>query len=78
MTKDKENLKSALTDLEKIVNDLSREEVDVESGLAKFKQGVDLIKFCRSQLKEAENEFKKLKDTLEIEEKDQAEFLPKE
>lgn len=66
MAKDKENLKDALQKLEKIVDDLSNRDIDVEAGLAMFKDGVTLIKFCREQLKEAENEFKKLKDELEV------------
>ena len=64
----KENLKDALQKLEKIVNDLNNKDVDVEVGLSKFKEGVTLIKFCREQLKKAENEFKKLKSELDVEE----------
>jgi exodeoxyribonuclease VII small subunit len=67
MPNDKNNLQSALKQLEAIVDDLSNKDVDVESGLAKFKTGVDLIKFCRGQLKQAENEFQKLKAELEVE-----------
>lgn len=69
MSKEKENLQSALQNLEKIVDDLSGSDVEVEIGLKKFKEGVSLIKFCRSQLREVENEFKKLKDELETDEK---------
>jgi exodeoxyribonuclease VII small subunit len=65
MTK-KENLQGALKDLEKIVDDLGKKDVDVEEGLQKFKEGVDLIKFCREQLKKSENEFKKLKQELDV------------
>ena len=43
MPNDKNNLQSALKQLEAIVDDLSNKDVDVESGLAKFKTGVDLI-----------------------------------
>ena len=66
MTNDKNTLQSALKQLEVIVDDLSNKDVDVESGLAKFKAGVDLIKFCRGQLKQAENDFQKLKAELEV------------
>jgi len=68
MGKDKGNLKNSLERLEKIVEELGKNDVDVENGLEKFKEGVALIKFCRSQLKHAENEFVKLKEELEIEE----------
>jgi exodeoxyribonuclease VII small subunit len=67
MTNEKNNLQNALKQLEAIVNDLSNKDVDVESGLEKFKVGVSLIKFCRGQLKQAENEFQKLKAELEVE-----------
>ena len=53
-------LQTALRELEMITDHLSKKDVDVEAGLKKFKEGVDLIKFCRSQLQKAENEFKKL------------------
>ena len=67
MTNEKNKLQSALQQLEAIVDDLSNKDVDVETGLAKFKNGVELIKFCRGQLKQAENEFQRLKDELEVE-----------
>lgn len=72
MPKEKENLQSALQQLEKIVEDLSKKDVDVEAGLEKFKEGVALIKVCRGQLQKAENEFKKLKGELDIEEDEKA------
>lgn len=73
MAKEKENLQSALQQLEKLVEDLSRKDVDVEQGLEKFKAGVSLIKFCRGQLEKAENEFKQLKSELEVGESDEDE-----
>ncbi|MCM8822187.1 MAG: exodeoxyribonuclease VII small subunit [Candidatus Omnitrophica bacterium] len=63
--KEKEKLKNALQKLEKIVEDLNRKDIDVEQGLEKFREGVELIKFCRSQLHKAENEFIQLKQELE-------------
>ena len=63
--KGKDDLKNALCELEKIVEDLGKKDVDVEEGLTKFKEGVELIQFCRSQLKKSENEFKKLKSELD-------------
>ncbi|MCX7705263.1 MAG: exodeoxyribonuclease VII small subunit [bacterium] len=63
--KEKERLKTALQRLEKIVEELNRKDIDVEQGLEKFREGVELIKFCRSQLQKAENEFIQLKNELE-------------
>lgn len=67
MPKEEKNLQSSIQQLEKIVEDLSGKDVDVEAGLEKFKEGVALIKFCRGQLQKAENEFEKLKSELEVE-----------
>lgn len=64
----KENLQNALRRLEKIIEDLNKKDVDIEEVLEKFKEGVALIKVCREQLQKAENEFKKLKSELDIEE----------
>jgi len=73
MAKEEKNLQSALQQLEKIVEDLSGKDVDVEAGLEKFKEGVSLIKFCRGQLQKAENEFEKLKGELDMEENEDEE-----
>jgi len=66
----KENVQEALKKLEKIVSDLSAKDVNVDEGLEKFREGTELIKFCRTELKKSENEFKKLKDELNTEEED--------
>jgi exodeoxyribonuclease VII small subunit len=65
MTRDKERIQSALERLEKIVAQLGQDDVDVETGLEKFREGVALIKYLRSRLQKAENEFLKLKQELE-------------
>lgn len=61
----KMTIQQALQDLEKIVETLGSKDLDVDQGIEKFKQGVALITFCRSQLKHAENEFQSLKKELE-------------
>ncbi len=45
----------------------NQEEVDVEQGLAKIKEGAELIKVSRTRLKEIENEFETVKKELEKE-----------
>lgn len=60
-------LQQALKDLEKIVESLNSKDLDVEEGMEQFKKGVELIQFCRGQLKAAENQFKELKAKLEDE-----------
>lgn len=44
-----------------------QEEVDVELGLEKVKEGVALIKASKARLKEVENEFEVVKKELEKE-----------
>jgi exodeoxyribonuclease VII small subunit len=63
--KEKENLKNAIQRLEEIVRELSDGSTDIETSLKKFKEGVALVKACKAELKEAENEFVKLKAELE-------------
>ena len=67
MPTEKQKLQTALQRLEQIVQELGKKDVDVEAGLEKFREGVSIIRFCRSQLHQAENEFKKLKQELESE-----------
>lgn len=65
MDKSEKNLKSALARLEELVKEMNQNDLDVEEGLKKFKEGVELIKFARRELGEAENQFQELKNELE-------------
>lgn len=68
----KNNLKDSLKKLKDIVDWFDKqEEVDVEMGLEKVKEGAGLIKESRKQLKELENEFEKVKVDLKEEEKEE-------
>ena len=42
----------------------SQDEIDVEKGLERIKEGAELIKASRSRLKELENEFEEVKKQL--------------
>lgn len=65
----KNTLKDSLKKLKEIVEWFdTREEVDVEMGLEKVKEGAALIKESKKQLKGLENEFEKVKEELEEEE----------
>ncbi len=67
MTKvtDKKNLTTSLKELEEIVAWFdAQDEVDVEKGLTKVKEGAALIKSTKKQLKEVENEFEEVKKEL--------------
>jgi len=62
---EKTNLSESLKKLEKIVNWFElQEEVDVEKGLEKVKEGVKLIKASKERLKKVENEFEEVKKEL--------------
>ena len=60
------NLSESLKKLEEITQWFNgQEEVDVEKGLEKVKEGAKLIRASRERLKEVENEFKDVKKELE-------------
>ena len=65
---DKNKLKNSLKRLEEIIEWFDKqEEVDVETGLERVKEGVTLIKASRERLKTLENEFEEVKKELEEE-----------
>jgi exodeoxyribonuclease VII small subunit len=62
------NLTQSLKKLEEIVEWFeNQEEVDVEKGIEKVKEGIALIKASRERLKKVENEFEEVKKELEEE-----------
>lgn len=63
---EKLNLSESLKKLEEITEWFNnQQEVDVEKGLEKVKEGAKLIKASRERLKEVENEFEDVKKELE-------------
>jgi len=63
-----ENLSESLKKVQAIISWFdNQEEVDVEKGLEKVKEGTVLIKASRARLKEIENEFEVVKKDLEKE-----------
>jgi hypothetical protein len=62
------NLTETITRLRAIADWFDKqEEVDVEKGLEKVKEGAELIAKGRTRLKELENEFEELKRKLDEE-----------
>lgn len=62
MANKKLNLKESLIKLNEIVDWFeNQEEVDVETGLEKVKEGAGLVKDCKARLAEIENEFEKIR-----------------
>lgn len=75
MTKKNQNTNSdkdlnvAISELREIAQWFeSQEEIDVELGLLKIKQGAVLIKECRARLKNLENSFEEVRKELDAEE----------
>lgn len=63
---EKTNLNDSLKKLEKIVEWFeSQEEIDIEKGLDKVKEGTRLIKASKERLREVENEFEEIKKGME-------------
>lgn len=66
MPTEKDKIKDSLAGLEKIVEWFdSREDIDVEEGLKKVKEGAALVKALKAKLKTVENEFEEIKKDLE-------------
>ncbi len=64
------NLKDSLKKLNEIVEWFeAQEEIDVEAGLDKVKQGAALVKVCKKRLSEIENEFEQIQREVEGESK---------
>lgn len=60
------NLKDSLKKLNAIVEWFeAQEEIDVEAGLEKVKEGAVLVKNCKARLSEIENEFQIIQKDVE-------------
>lgn len=68
ITKDEINLNDSIGKLRQIAEWFeSQEEVDVETGLSKIKEGAILVKECKERLKDLENTFNEIKKDLDLE-----------
>ena len=63
--KKKAKFEEAFKELEKIVDEFERGEVDLEEGLKKFERGLELAKMCKERLKEVENKVIQIKKKFE-------------
>jgi len=72
MTKEDKKVKESLSKLESIVEWFEKQEdIDLEEGLEKVKQGAEIVKDLKSKLKGIENKFKEIKGDLDEEENDE-------
>lgn len=60
----------AIDELEQINRWFQDEDIDLDTGLSKFRRGLELIKKCRERLKHVENEFVEIKKEFATEEKE--------
>jgi exodeoxyribonuclease VII small subunit len=55
---------SALAELEKIVSSMEAGQMPLEDSLAAYRRGAELLKFCQSQLQDADREVKILEGNV--------------
>lgn len=68
MTDKPVNLNESLKKLNTIVEWFeAQQEIDVETGLEKVKEGAVLVKLCKKRLSEVENEFEQIQREMESE-----------
>lgn len=60
--KKEETFESALEKLEKIIIELESGEVDLDNSINKYKEAMDLVKFCNEKL---ENAIKTVNEVME-------------
>jgi exodeoxyribonuclease VII small subunit len=65
MSAKKFNYKKALKEIEDIVVKIESEEVDVDELSALVKKAAELIKLCKSKLRDTGNELEEIIDNLE-------------
>lgn len=64
----KKDFATSIKQLEKINEWFQQEDIDLDEGLAKLKEGQKLIESCRKRLADVENEFVKIKAGMEKDE----------
>ncbi len=65
--KDDISFEKAMTDLEKLADELEKDDLDLDTSVKKFEEGMELSKKCNEMLKNAE---KKITILIDGEEKD--------
>lgn len=65
MTKTKDGYGAAYEELQKILQELEGDDVDVDELSDKVKRAAELIEFCQKRLKETDLQVKRVMDKLE-------------
>ena len=67
MPEEKSNsLSDAFKELEKITREFENGEIDLESGIPKFKRGLELAKLLKQKLSKIENEIEVIKEDFRV------------
>lgn len=56
----KKNFEDALTQLEKIVDELENTDLSLDNALKKFEDGMELVRFCTKTLEETQSKINAL------------------
>ncbi len=56
--KNKLNFEQAISKLEQIIQNIETNEIDLETALNKYKEGMELVKFCQEKLRDVEQKIK--------------------
>lgn len=59
--KDKQSFKEAFAELERIVGEFEKGDLDLDEGLVQFERGLLLAAFCKERLSVIENKVKEIK-----------------
>ncbi len=65
MSKSDKSFEKDLAELEALVQWFESEEVDIDTAVKKFEQGVELSRKLKKQLNQMENQIENLRETLE-------------
>jgi len=60
--KKEKSFESALGDIQALVEDLENGNIPLKKSVAKFNEGVELLKYCQKELKDAELSVQKIID----------------
>jgi exodeoxyribonuclease VII small subunit len=64
---DRPDYKDALEEIERIVDEIENETVDIDMLTEKIKRAAFLIKYCKQKLRKTDDEIRKILDELESE-----------
>ena len=53
-----ESFESAIAQLEQIIQHIETNQIDLESSLNQYKEGMELIQFCQEKLRDVEQKIK--------------------